>query len=342
MINKYVLAAGLLCAGADLFALDAGSGAGKPGVNAPADISTAPAAAPRLKVLDYFQSISGKGTVAGQHNREPNATPAVWTEKVFAATGKYPGLWSGDFLFQEENINERWAMVREAEKQWKKGAIVQLMWHSCSPSLAEPCGWDKNGVLSHLTDAQWTQLVTEGTGLNVEWKKRMDEVAVYLQYLRDQGVEVVFRPLHEMNQGVFWWGGRPGPEGTRKLFQLTHDYFTKTKGLTNLIWVWDVQDLSRDFADYDPGDKYWDILGFDVYDAGYSADWYKYVLSIAGDKPMAIGECAKLPTPQLLRQQPRWVFFMSWAELAFEKNAPKELTGLYNADNVITLDKLKR
>ncbi|HBA60610.1 MAG TPA: glycoside hydrolase [Elusimicrobia bacterium] len=312
-----------------------------PAASAPQREELRPAPFPQ-GVLAYLRSISGKGTVAGQHNREPNAEPAKWTEKVFEATGKYPGLWSGDFLFQAENIADRWKVIYEAERQWKKGAIVQLMWHSCSPYLAEPCGWDKNGVLSHIPDDQWKLLVTDGTELNLKWKKRMDEIAVYLKYLQDKKVEVLFRPLHEMNQGLFWWGGRPGPDGTRRIYQLTHDYFTKTKGLTNLVWVWDMQDMSRDFEKYDPGDKYWDIMAFDIYEGGYDKKWYKYVLSVAGDKPVAIGECAKLPSPQLFKEQPRWVFFMAWAELAFEKNTPQQLKDLYNAPGVLTLDELKR
>ena len=39
--------------------------------------------------------------------------------------------------------------------------------------------------------------------------------------------------------------GRPaGTRGTARLYQITHDYLVGTKGLTNLIWVWDVQDLT--------------------------------------------------------------------------------------------------
>jgi len=98
-----------------------------------------------------------------------------------------------------------------------------------------------------------------------------------------------------------------------KLFWIIHDYFTKTLGLTNLIWIWDMQDMSRDFEEYDPGDEYWDVFGFDIYDQGYDSSWYKYILSIIGDKPMAIGECSKLPSSDILNSQPRWVFFMPWA-----------------------------
>ena len=300
------------------------------------------AQAQSAKVLPYLQRISGSKTLAGQHNKEPNAEPTKWTDYVYKTTGKYPALWSGDFLFQQENIDNRWKMIQEAERQYRQGAVVNIMWHACPPAAGEPCGWDPGLLNQLLTDAQWQELTTDGTPLNKTWKSRMDDIAVYLQYLKDKQVEVLFRPLHEMNQGKFWWGGRPGPAGTARLYQITHDYLAKTKGLTNLVWVWDMQDMSRDFAAYNPGDKYWDVFAFDVYDKGYDKSWYDYILPIVGQKPMAIGECEKLPTPAVLASQPRWVFFMSWAELVQEKNSVEALKALYNDPRVLTRDELPK
>lgn len=292
------------------------------------------------QVLDYLYSISGKKTLAGQHNKEPNAEPAKWTEFIHQTTGKFPALWSGDFLFQQENMDARWNMIHEAKRQWDKGAVINLMWHACPPDEGEPCGWDPGLLNAQLDDNQWKELVTDGTPLNTSWKIRMDDIAVYLQYLEDNKVEVLFRPLHEMNQGKFWWGGRPGPAGTALLYRIVHDYFTINKGLSNLIWVWDMQDMSRDFEDYNPGNKFWDVFGFDVYDKGYDNSWYNYILPIVGNKPMAIGECAKLPTPAVLASQPRWIFFMPWAELVKESNTTEEIIGIYNHPRIITLDKM--
>ena len=168
----------------------------------------------------------------------------------------------------------------------------------------------------------------------------MDDIAVYLQFLEDEGVEVLFRPFHEMNQGLFWWAGRPGPNGTAALYRLTHDYLTKTKGLSNLIWVWDMQDLSRDFEDYNPGDEYWDVFAFDIYDNGYDISWYNYILPIVGDKPMAIGECSKVPSASVLENQKRWVFFMPWAELVKESNTEEQIKEIYKHKSVITRDEM--
>ncbi len=298
-----------------------------------------------FRTLNYLYSISGTKTVSGIHNREPNSTPAKWTNEIYSTTGKYPGLWSGDFLFQQDNINNRQIMVNEALAQWKKGSIVNLMWHACNPALSEPCEWNKDGVLSKMTDAQWTELMTDGTAINLKWKSMMDDVATYLLFLKDNGVEVLWRPLHEMNQGAFWWGGRPGAKGTRKLYQMMHDYF-KTKGLTNLIWVWDIQDfesLTSDVTSYNPGDDYWDVLALDFYDnaSGYSTLKYTTILNAAKGKPIAIGECQKLPTMANLIAQPRWTFFMSWSELTFESNSKEEIRVLYNGQYVLTLDEMQ-
>jgi mannan endo-1,4-beta-mannosidase len=300
----------------------------------------------KFQTLNYLYSISGLKTVAGIHNREPNATPAQWTNKIQSITGTFPGLWSGDFLFQQDNINNRQLMVDEALRQWKKGAIVNIMWHSCDPAMLEPCGWNAQGVLSKLTDAQWKEITSEGTPLNKKWKERVDEVSGYLQFLKDNGVEVLWRPMHEMNQGVFWWGGRPGPEGTLKLYRMLHDYMTNVKKLTNLIWVWDIQDfktLASDAITYNPGDKYWDIAALDVYDdkSGYSIEKYNTMLSVCNGKPIAIGECQKLPTSEQLKAQPKWTFFMGWSELEFSNNTIGQIMDVHSAPNIVTLDKMQ-
>jgi hypothetical protein len=149
-----------------------------------------------------------------------------------------------------------------------------------------------------------------------------------------------------MNQGIFWWAGRPGANGTRRLFQLTRDYLQNVKGLTNLIWVWDVQDfstLASDLITYNPGSNYWDVLALDMYYSdgqGYTTTKYNAIVNAAGSKPVAIGECEVLPSASLLALQPRWSFFMGWAELVFNQNSVPNLQTLYTASNVVTRDEL--
>lgn len=299
-----------------------------------------------FKSLNYIYSISGTKTVAGIHNREPNTIPSLWTDSITGLSGITPGLWSGDFLFLKDDVKARWNMIYEAEKAWKKGSLVNIMWHTCSPAHAEPCAWDNSGVLDKLSDSEWTSLLTDGDTLNLTWKRRLDGIATYLQYLKEKGVEVFFRPFHEMNQPVFWWAGRKGSNGTARLYQITHDYLKFDKELSNLIWIWDVQDfgtLTTDLDDYNPGNKYWDILALDMYSSdgtNYILAKYNACLNAAGGKPIAIGECQMLPTSAELKEQPRWAFFMSWAELTILHNTIPQIKELYGASNVVTLDEM--
>ncbi|MCW7540859.1 glycosyl hydrolase [Aquabacterium sp. A7-Y] len=300
----------------------------------------------RFKSLNYLYSISGQKTVAGQHNREPNSDPARWTERIKETTGRYPGLWGGDFLFSGDDIAHRATMIAQARQQWSQGALVNIMWHTCSPAKAEPCGWNTEGVHHKLSDAEWEQLFSEGSWLNQVLRSRLDDLAAHLQVLEDAGVEVLFRPFHEMNQPVFWWAGRPGPNGTPRLYRYVHDYLTKRKGLSNLVWVWNVQDfatLREDLVRYNPGNDYWDLLSLDVYGTdgrGYTQDKYDALVAASGGKPIAIGEMQRLPTPQELAAQPRWTFFMGWAELVFEKNSSWEIQNTFQHDRVLTRDEM--
>ena len=158
----------------------------------------------KWKTLDYLKDITGKGTVVGVHNKI-SKTPTSFTDRAIQVSGKTPGLWGGDFLFDVESIENRWKMVKEAKKQWESGSIISIMWHACNPTLHEPCSWSSHchgdGPWSDIRDDQWEDLLKEGTSLNNRWIEMMDDISQYLQWLKDEDVEVLFRPLHEMNQG---------------------------------------------------------------------------------------------------------------------------------------------
>jgi mannan endo-1,4-beta-mannosidase len=296
--------------------------------------------APNSKVLNYIYSISGTKTVSGQHNREPNSDPARWTNWIYSVTGKYPGLWGGDFLFREEDIQHRGAMINEAKNQWNKGSLVTLMWHVCPPTIPEPCEL-AGGITSTLSITQWNALVTDGTPLNTKWKERIDLIVPYLDDLKANEVEVLWRPLHEMNADWCWWCGRPGPTGSLKLYQITYDYMTNEKGLTNLIWVWNVKDvtptttISTTASAYYPGDRYVDVVSLDPWVTGFAMENYNAMLTIANGKPIAIGETAVLPSPGVLAAQPRWTWFLGWAELVEQSNTVTEIRAVYNDPRVV-------
>ena len=301
----------------------------------------------RFKTLNYLYSMTGNYTLSGQHNdQKDGSNETTWTNRVFQITGKYPALWGGDFLFHG-NSSMRWAITYEAERQWNRGAVVNLMWHTCPPTLGPTCNWDPGVINNPLNSSQWSSLITNGGSLNNVWKQKIDrDVIPYLQYLEDRGVEVLWRPLHEQNQTVFWWSSG-GPANLRALWRLTYDYMTNVKGLTNLIWTWDVQDLSTNYSDYNAGSAYFDMAALDIYGDGYTnLSYYNALVSQAGGKPVAIGECFNLPSSTALNNQPRMSFFMNWAYglktdwNGNPTNSDEYIRQVYNNPRVITLDEM--
>jgi mannan endo-1,4-beta-mannosidase len=137
---------------------------------------------------------------------------------------------------------------------------------------------------------------------------------------------------------------RPGSEGSRKLYTITHDYMTYEKRLTNLIWVWNVKDITPTttiltttlvYSSYYPGDKYVDIVSLDPWNHGFTPENYSATLIVANDKPIAIGETDKLPSPTVLAAQPRWTWFLGWVELVKASNTVTEIREIYNGPRVV-------
>lgn len=297
MFKRLVLAA-ILAHAADLFA------------------AQNPAAA---AVVTYLQGITGSQVVSGQQDG-PNPKPDTWTQRIRDMTGHYPALWGGDFGFESFDVAARPQLVKQVKSAWAAGSLVTLSWHACPPTVGTSCQWDsgEGAILSRLSDADWAELVSNGTPLNMRWKRRLDEVVPLLRDLKSSGVPVLFRPLHEMNDAWSWWGGRPGPDGSRKLFQITHHYLTTVHGLDNLVWVWNVKDVAGgvpQVEQYWPGGAYVDVVSLDVWvNKQPLRGWYDALVRLAAGKPLGLAEVGSIPSPETLAAQPRWSFFAVWRE----------------------------
>ncbi|WP_066629902.1 glycosyl hydrolase [Labilibacter marinus] len=313
-------------------------------------IPTLSTAQTKFKTLNYLYSISGNQLLSGQHNDQKpyQGSPtdaSYWTEEVYNVTGKYPAIYGCDLLFHG-NADMRWEITYEAESQWNKGAMVNMMWHACPPTQSEPCNWN-GGIISALSSVQWSDLLTDGGTLNGIWKDRIDNIAApYLQYLKGKGVEVVWRPFHEQNQTIFWWNSM-GAENTKALWKMTHDYMSNDLGLTNLIWTWDVQDIHANYAQYNPGEDYFDIAAVDIYGNGfYDLSFYNSLVAEANGKPVAFGECFHLPSESVINNQPQMSFFMTWAYGLYvdandnATNTVQQIIDTYNNPKIITLDEM--
>jgi hypothetical protein len=161
--------------------------------------------------------------------------------------------------------------------------------------------------------------------------------------MKDAGVAPLFRPFHEMNQCVFWWSCHRGANGSPKLWQITHDYLVQTKGLDNIVWVWDLQDfpsLAEDVVAYEPGIDSFDIAALDVYGSGFTSANYNAMLTVAGGKPIAVGECKFIPSARLLAEQPAWTYFMLWPDYIYESQNVAAYHDVFYAANVLTAGRM--
>ncbi len=296
------------------------------------------------RLLEYLYEISGKRTLTGQH-----CAPLLGSTRLagmYKITGHYPALFGQDFGFGApgtwDGINFRQQIVDEAVRRHSEGFIITLMWHAVCPTDEEPAGFEES-IKRKMADREWRDLLAPGTEIHERWKSQADVIAWFLAQLRRAGVPVLWRPYHEMNGDWFWWGKKSGEQGYRALYRMLFDRLTRVHKLNNLIWVFNANEVREDI---DPCDRYFpggdvvDVLATDVYKGGFARPDYEQLLALAGEKPIALGEVGNMPSPEILRAQPRWTWFMHWGEpmaLWMERQIVREL---YESKETLTLEEL--
>ncbi|HMD62154.1 MAG TPA: glycosyl hydrolase [Opitutaceae bacterium] len=287
-----------------------------------------PGASPEaVALLRFMYGISGRHTLTGQHNY-PNTGDAS-TRKAALVCGKAPSVFGQDFGFSApgdiDAIAARPRNVGLVKRQYEGGAIIALCWHAVRPIDDEPVSFD-NSVQGKLSDKEWTELTTPGTGLHKRWCAQVDVVAAYLKQLQAAHVPVLWRPYHEMNGDWFWWGGRPGAGGSTAIYRQLFDRLVNHHKINNLIWIWNVDrpvEHRGSFKAYFPGADFFDIASLDVYDSDFSQSYYDDLLRLAAGKPIGLAEVGPAPAPAVLERQPKWAWWMIWAEMIPEKGTPE-------------------
>lgn len=137
------------------------------------------------------------------------------------------------------------------------------------------------------TEFDLKNATVEGT-----WEKAfvdydLANLAAYLKLLKDAGIPVLWRPLHEAAGGWFWWG--TDADAFKALWKYMFNYL-KAEGIDNLIWVWTSQTGDDNWY---PGDAYVDIVGRDLYgdDAASCADNYTTLSAKYSNKIVTLSEC---------------------------------------------------
>lgn len=210
-------------------------------------------------VLEYFQSLegrSGKRLLSGQFSNFGDRANLHQLSDIHDKTGHWPAIFGTDYAGRGGVSTE--APNQAAIEYWQHGGLVTLSTH-----LYNPTG--SNGAFSGLRDkdVDLNALLATNTQAHARWMHELDQIAGGLQQLKSNGVVVLWRPFHEMNGNWFWWDGKD-PETFKKLWRQMFDYFTQTKDLDNLLWVY-APNQGRNAAVYYPGDRYVDLVGLDAY-----------------------------------------------------------------------------
>lgn len=308
------------------------------------------------RLYKFLCDIYGKYSLAGQYADEGRASSEY--EKITAKTGKtfaVLGLDMGNYSLGSKAHGAESKTVEYAYDWYKNaGGIVQLCWHWTTPEdyavnagdqpwyssfYKEGSKLDLDKIMNGEDDAAYQLLMDD-----------IDNMANELARLRDAGVPVLWRPLHEAAGGWFWWGNCE-PESYKKLWNVMYDKMTNEHNLTNLIWVWNGQDPA-----WYPGDATVDINGWDIY-AGNHVDSsqsgrFDDMATNYGTKTklIALTENGCVMDPdKVFNDNARWLFWGTWSDpftmklgvvINDEYTTVELLTKAYNHERVLTLDEL--
>jgi hypothetical protein len=310
--------------------------------------------------LNYLESMYGKKTLVGQQGGGE-------AEEAFEASGKWPAILGSDLCgWHKQRWSPQYQRIMQnaidRAKQWHdKGGIVEFSWHWGNP-LGDEGTMDATRPKFMPIDIG--KVVAPGTKEHQRTMEDLKRHADYLEQLADARVPVLWRPLHEIEGGWFWWSDTETPENTAALWRLMYDYLVKERKLHNLIWVYssalkagnhgkDVEVIEYRKRFY-PGDDYVDIAGIDIYvnswfgwpdfrESAYPKA-YEIIHQIAPNKMHALCECQGLPDPKLLAKDgPRWLYCLPWYVGDNDKWNPKDwVAKVYLHEAYVTLDELPR
>lgn len=332
-------------------------------INANATVQT-------VNVYNFLADNFGKKIISGaMANVNNNNDFAAWIKDK---TGKDVVINGYDFIHMPES-GQNWidyTDITPARTHWDANGLVSYMWHWRVPT-DEQAWKDKDfnrygsrtpgeGV-EDPTDFNIENALTEGTWEHDFIIEDIDKVASVLKQLQDEGIPVIWRPLHEAagsykyNGAWFWWGAKGG-EATKKLWQLMYDRLVNFNGLNNLIWVWTAQYeegfTDRMKADY-PGNEWVDVIGTDIYadnDASQVAAYGALAELGSGKKLVTISETGLIQNPdKCFADKAYWSWFSLWYTYDIHKtgadtdgfgNTAQSLRQVLESPYVITLDQM--
>lgn len=295
-------------------------------------------------LLNYLQGIYGKKTLSGQHGFEEIAY-------ICKVTGEEPAIAGFDLMEYSPSRLKRGADPKNLSEKiikWsEKGGLVTLSWHWNAPGnlIDQEAGreWWK-GFNADATTFDLTKALKPGTPEHKILLRDLDAIAVELTKLRDAGIPVLWRPLHEPQGNWFWWSAH-GAENYVKLWRLMFDRFSTRHGLHNLLWVYSpIRDFEN--SSWYPGDDVVDVIGVDIYNtnpANMNRQW-ETLQKLYGDRKLiALAECGIPPDPEIMRPyQIHWLWVAPWFSKGLGKMPEENLKRIYSNKAFIKRNQLPK
>ncbi len=326
--------------------------------DAEGDLANKEAGESAKELMTFLTENYGKYTLTGQYaSNEKNEE----LELVYRTTGKYPAIRFSAMHTSGTSFDSTFKDIDACAEWHRKGGIVGLMWYWEAPSK-KPSVYAKNTdfkLSEAVTDTELAMLTQEIRGLYGEGKISeqcygvmldIDNMAGQLMSLKNKGVPVLWRPLHESYGDWFWWGAS-GVDAYKWLWNLMYKRYTEYFELDNLIWVWNGQSEST-LVDKNT----FDIASLDIYmqpDKDYGSRYEQFLAlqKIVGkEKLIALSECSVVPDIDAsFRDNAVWSFFGLWYgkylrndenEFAETYISRDNFIHVYNSDGAITLDEL--
>jgi mannan endo-1,4-beta-mannosidase len=304
---------------------------------APADPDAWPEAGQILAYLESLPSREDTRVVSGQFLGYGFEYQSGYQQDIVGlhtATGAWVAMVGTDYAFSDGTA---YTLTNGTLMDyWNAGGLVTIGYHIPDPGA------------SNLAE-----LIDNGSAYYATWISRLDWIAERLAHLRDNGVVVLWRPFHEMNGNWFWYGAANTADFVA-LWRHMFDYFTGTKGLHNLLWVYAPDDGPGNVTAYYPGDSHVDIVGLDNYNYNSATlDLTYYAAMTALGKPFGLtefspkgpgdtpdqGDYTVLVEGGLKERYPLITFFQCWNRewgMAYNLNADVVLDDPW----VITRDEL--
>ena len=312
------------------------------------------------KVMDVLQSLNGTKIISGTTAYVDWNTKQA--EQVNEWIGKYPAMNTYDFIniHASKDVNpEGWLDYSDISgvKKWaSEGGLVSAMWHWQVKNNAGTGYTCTPGTADGETSFDASKILIDGTAENILAKQQLSQVCGYLKQMKDAGIPVIWRPLHEAagnstlypgGTAWFWWGAQ-GADVYKQLWQWMYNYMVNEQGLNNLIWVWTSQTKDDDWY---PGKAYVDIIGRDIY-GGQAAQQKSDFDALTASYPnmmVALSECGKTTSASqsdisaVWEAGAKWSWFSTWYDAAGNQlqNTQDWWTNAFNQDYVVTRAQMK-